>query len=168
MEGGGFTPTPEMDTFDDVYEREFDYVWNTLGRLGLPMADLDDGVHDVFVVVHRRWGDLDGTRPVRPWLFGIARKIAAGLRRKRREVASDLDPPAPADDSLVARDLLWRALARLDDDRREVIVMKDIDGFTGAEIAKILGLGVNTVHSRLRLARVDLVAALTALRGPHE
>jgi RNA polymerase sigma-70 factor (ECF subfamily) len=155
------------DTFDTIYEREFDYVWNTLGRLGTAPADLPDRVHDVFVVVHKRWSEIDPTRPIRPWLFGIARRIAAGARRKRRETAYEREAAAPADDSLTARDLLWRALAKLDDERREVIVLKELDGFTGAEIADILGIPVNTVHSRLRLGRADLVAALAALQEHH-
>jgi RNA polymerase sigma-70 factor (ECF subfamily) len=155
---------PVPHTFDTIYEREFDYVWNTLGRLGTPSADLPDRVHDVFVVIHRRWGELDPGRPIRPWLFGIARRIAAGARRKRRETAYEHEAAAPADDSLAARDLLWRALAKLDDARREVVVLKELDGFTGAEIAEILGIPVNTVHSRLRLGRADLVAALAALQ----
>ena len=158
---------PLLDTFDAVYEREFDYVWNTLGRLGTPSADLADRVHDVFVVVHRRWSEIDPARPIRPWLFGIARRLAAGARRKHQELLVEIDAAAPGDDSLAARDLLWRALAALEPDRREVVVLKDLDGFTGAEIAEILGIPVNTVHSRLRLARADLVAALAALEGPR-
>jgi RNA polymerase sigma-70 factor (ECF subfamily) len=163
------TAVPAQHTFDVIYEREFDYVWNTLGRLGMPVADLPDGVHDVFVVVHRRWSDLDHERPVRPWLFGISRRIAAAARRKQRESARDVEPVAPRDDErVVARDLLWRALSKLADDRREVIVMKDVDGFTGAEIADILDIPVNTVHSRLRLARADLIAALAELEGRRD
>jgi RNA polymerase sigma-70 factor (ECF subfamily) len=165
---GSSEPAPR-ETFDVVYDREFEYVWNTLGRLGMPASDLADGVHDVFVVVHRRWSELDPSRPVRPWLFGIARRTAAGFRRKRRETLREIEATSASDDErLVARDLLWRALAKLDDDRREVVVMKDLDGFTGAEIAEILDIPVNTVHSRLRLARADLVAALAALEGRHE
>lgn len=157
-------PPAGLDTFDAVYEREFDYVWNTLGRLGIRSADLADGVHDVFVIVHRRWSELDPDKPIRPWLFGIARRIAATARRKRRETLEPIDVAAPTDERLAARDLLWRALDMLEEERREVIVLKDLDGFTGAEIAEVLGIPVNTVHSRLRLARADLVAALARLQ----
>ncbi|HEY5949271.1 MAG TPA: sigma-70 family RNA polymerase sigma factor, partial [Kofleriaceae bacterium] len=71
------------DSFYAIYERELSYVWKTLGRLGVDPSDLADAVHDVFVIVHRRWADIDFERPIRPWLFGIARRVAAGLRRKR-------------------------------------------------------------------------------------
>lgn len=157
---------PARDTFDVVYEREFPYVWRTLGRLGVGAGDLPDAVHDVFIIVHRRWADLEADRPIRPWLFGIARKHAAGARRKRRELPrDDLDPAAPAAPQYAERDLLWRALAMLDADRRDVIVLHDLDGFTGRDIATALEIPVNTVHSRLRLGRADLVAALRRLQG---
>jgi RNA polymerase sigma-70 factor (ECF subfamily) len=150
--------------FDAVYDREYAYVWKTLGRLGVASADLADAVHDVFVVVYRRWADVDPDRPIRPWLFGVARKVAAATRRNRREdPVADPEPPAPQDGS-AERDLLWKALDQLDDDRRVVIILHDLEGHTGADIARDLAIPVNTVHSRLRLARADLVAAVERLR----
>jgi RNA polymerase sigma-70 factor (ECF subfamily) len=151
--------------FDAVYQREFDYVWRTLGRLGVRTADLDDAAHDVFVIVFRRWDDIDPGKPIRPWLFGVARRIASHRRRKPDEIAEPVDSPAPVDGSLAARDLLWKALAMLDDDRREVVVLHDLEGQTGAEISRLLDVPVNTVHSRLRLGRAELVAALERLEG---
>ncbi len=154
-----------VEAFDDVYDREFDYVWRTLGRLGVRTADLDDATHDVFVIVFRRWAEIDPAQPIRAWLFGVARRIASHRRRKPDEIFEPVDSAAPADGSLADRDLLWKALAMLDDDRREVVVLHDLEGQTGAEIARVLGIPVNTVHSRLRLARADLVAAVERLEG---
>jgi RNA polymerase sigma-70 factor (ECF subfamily) len=156
----------EPDDFDAIYQRELDYVWRTLGRLGVPPADIADAAHDVFVVVYRRWSELDPGRPVRGWLFGIARKVAAGRRRKHREVLeADADLATTDDPHRLDRDLLWRALSMLADDRIEVLVLHDLEGYTGAEIAASLDLSPNTVHSRLRLARADLLAAVERLRG---
>jgi RNA polymerase sigma-70 factor (ECF subfamily) len=159
-------PPPKADDapFDAIYEREFDYVWRSLGRLGTPEPELADAVHEVFLVLHRRWNDVDLSRPIRPWLFGVARRVAAAARAKRREDASELDPAEPVDPLVSQRRLLWRALALLADDRREVIVLHDLEGYTGAEIADQLELSVNTVHSRLRLARADLLAAVHRVR----
>ena len=157
--------TREADDFYAIYERELSYVWKTLGRLGVDPSELADGVHDVFVIVHRRWSDIDFARPIRPWLFGIARRVAAAHRRKRRELpsenleASTAAPPHPE------RDFLWRVLAQLDDDRRDVIVLHDLEGYTGAEIAQLLGIPANTVHSRLRLGRQDMQEIVRKLRG---
>jgi RNA polymerase sigma-70 factor (ECF subfamily) len=152
--------------FDDVYEREFDYVCRNLGRLGVPQGDLDDAAHEVFLVLYRRWGEVDPARPIRPWLFGVARRVAADARAKRREVVSELpDVSEPVDPLAAQRDLVWHAMRALDDDRRVVIVLHDFEGHTGAEIAAMLDIPVNTVHSRLRLAREDLLAAVQRLRG---
>lgn len=165
-------PPPGLDTFDDAYEREFSYVARTLGRLGISPSDLPDAVHDVFVIVYRKWSDYDVSRPLRPWLFGIARRWAATARRKSREepLADPERVPRPAVTSpepYAERDLLWRALAQLDPDRRDVLVLHDLDGFTAKEIADALAVPHNTVRSRLRLARADLVAAVERLRSPR-
>jgi RNA polymerase sigma-70 factor (ECF subfamily) len=101
---------------------------------------------------------------MRPWLFGVARKVAAGSRRRKRD-ADDLPPLAARDDSIAQRDLLWHALAALDEERRVVLILHDLEGYTGAEIAEMLAIPANTVHSRLRLAREDAVAAIRRLRG---
>jgi RNA polymerase sigma factor (sigma-70 family) len=149
--------------FDALYDREYAYVWKTLARLGVAPADLADGVHDVFVVVHLRRAELDRERPIRPWLFGVARRVAAAQRRKRHDEPVAEPEAAAAPDVAPERELLWKALDQLDDDRRVVIILHDLEGHTGAEIARDLGIPVNTVHSRLRLGRADLVAALERL-----
>ena len=157
--GGG------LDAFDAIYEREFDYVWRSLGRLGMPTPDLADGVHEVFLVLHRRWAEIDPARPIRPWLFGVARRVAAASGRKaRREPAGvvEIEAPAVRDPQ---RDLLWAALATLDDDRRLAVILHDLEGHTAPEVAVMLEVPLNTVYSRLRLARADLLAAVTKLRG---
>ena len=158
-------PGAGLEAFHAIYDREFDYVWRNLGRMGVPSADIADAVHEVFLVLHRKWNDLDRTRPLRPWLFGVARRVAADLRAKRREQPTDVEPAAAEDPLVAQRDLLWRALATLDDDRRTVVILHDLEGHTGAEIAAQLDIPVNTVHSRLRLARADLLVTVRKLRG---
>ena len=158
-------PGSGLEAFDEVYERELDYVWRTLRRLGVPEADLPDSAHEVFLVLYRRWNDVERKDELRPWLFGVARRVAAALRAKRREQPSEVDVAASEDPLAAKRGLLLRALETLDDDRRVVVVLHDLEGHTGAEIAAMLDVSVNTVHSRLRLARAELVAAVTRLRG---
>lgn len=161
----GRPPDAALVAFDAIYEREFDYVCRSLGRLGVPPADLADHAHEVFLVLYRKWHDVDRERALRPWLFGVARRVAADARAKRRDHAAEVDVADPADPQLAERDLLWRALDALDDDRRTVVILHDLEGHTGAEIAALLDIPANTVHSRLRLARADLLAAVRRLRG---
>ena len=164
-------------TFRDIYEAEFPYVWNTLRRLGIRGADLKDLAHDVFVVAFRRLADYDPTRPVRPWLFGIAFRVVAHVRRKEQtdpersdavlvdELASSGAGP---EESLAARQdrlLVARALEALDLDRRAVFVMHELDGQAVPEIARTLSIPLNTAYSRLRLARRDFIEAVKQTRS---
>ena len=158
-------PGPALDRFDDVYTSHFELVCRTLARFGVPVAELHDGAHEVFLVLYRRWNEIDEAR-VRPWLFGVARRVAAAARAKRRDVPVEAAPADPGEDPrVVQRDLVWRALATLDDDRRAVVVLHDLEGYSGVEIAAMLETPLNTVYSRLRLARADLLAEVRRLRG---
>lgn len=158
-------PAPGLDDFHEIYAREFDYVCRTLGRLGVPSGDIQDAMHEVFLVLYRRWSEIDPQRPIRPWLFGVARRIASHVRAKKREVLATVEPAISVDPHMAQRDMLWRALDALDDDRRVVIILHDIEGYTGMEIAEMLEVPANTVHSRLRLGRADLLAAVRRLEG---
>src|SRR3954470_22857324 len=87
-----------------IFQSEFGYVWNTLRRLGVHQRDLEDVVHEVFVRVHDQLPLFDPTRPLRPWLFGIALGLATNYRRLARhrvdlmaEPPELSDPARPAD-----------------------------------------------------------------------
>jgi RNA polymerase sigma-70 factor (ECF subfamily) len=163
-------PVPDVSVFAAVYDAEFGAVWLYLRRLGVPEADVEDAVHDVFVVAHRRYGAYDPSRPLRPWLLGIAFRVAAQWRRRHRlEVpVAEPEPMRPdeahAPDELVAsqqvRTRLQAALARLDIHQRAVVVMHDLNGIPVPEIATSLEVPLNTVYSRLRLGRAKITAAL--------
>jgi RNA polymerase sigma-70 factor (ECF subfamily) len=159
---------PAVD-FRTVYEAEFDYVFHSLRRLGVPARDLEDLCHDVFLAFHRGTG-YDPARPIKPWLFGIAFRVASDYRRRaqnRYELPSELgDPPdaAPrADDQVEAQErrrLVLAALQSVELARRAVFVMHDIDGWSMPEIAQVLDAPLNTLYSRLRLARTEFAEAV--------
>jgi RNA polymerase sigma-70 factor (ECF subfamily) len=174
----GPVSAPENPALDlaAVFEAEFDYVWLSLRRLGIPSKDLQDLTHDVFVAVHRHRAEYDPSRPLRPWLFGFAARVAWGHRRRarfRREHLPDRTPdavdPAPLADAVVeqrrAQDLLQRGIEALDDGRRAVLILHDLDGFAMPVIAATLGLPLNTAYSRLRLAREQLAAAVRRIEN---
>jgi RNA polymerase sigma-70 factor, ECF subfamily len=167
----GPPPTvPDDAAFAAAYDAEFEVVWLYLRRLGVPEADVEDAVHDVFVVAHRRYGTYDPSRPLRPWLLGIAFRIAAQWRRRHRlevrvaEPGTERADDARAPDDVLAsrqeRSRLQAALARLDIDQRAVVVMHDLNGIPVPEIATALDVPLNTVYSRLRLGRAKITAAL--------
>ena len=166
--------SPTAPVFAAAYEAEFEGVWIYLRRLGVPAADLEDAVHDVFVVAHRRYATYDPSRPLRPWLLGIAFRVAAQWRRQRRHEVAQAEPgrdvadaaqrPDEAVASLQARSQLHAALGRIDLDQRAVVVMHDLNGIPVPEIATALDVPLNTVYSRLRLGRAKVAAVLRGER----
>ena len=137
---------------------------------GVPERDLEDVAHDVFVVVHRKLVDYDPTRPVRPWLFGICFRVALDRRRKasttREQLASHDDAAcghdtAAVDDDAVAvitrkqqSALVQRALQMLPLEQRAVLVLHELEGLAIVDCVAVLDAPLNTLYSRLRLARV--------------
>src|SRR5262245_51695660 len=84
--------------FASVYRQHFAYVFRTLRRLGVRTAELDDLVQEAFTGLLRRMPDYEPDRPIEPWLFGIAFRVAAAHRRHRSRriievFAQSLDPP---------------------------------------------------------------------------
>jgi RNA polymerase sigma-70 factor (ECF subfamily) len=161
-----------------IFEEHFDYLWNRLRRLGVREADLEDLVHEVFIKVHAHLTEYDPSRPIRPWLFGFAFRVAADHRRLARhrvEVlgssAEPIDASRPADARMEAdeeRALVDAALEHVELDRRAVLLLHDIDEVPVPAIAQELGIPVPTAYSRLRLAREELTAAVTRLRKARQ
>jgi RNA polymerase sigma factor (sigma-70 family) len=154
-------PTVEFVNCVRAFETEFDYVYRALKRHGVNPADAEDLAQEVFLVMWRRWADYDSARPLRPWLAGIAFKVAHDYRRRSgREVPGglvDAEDQAPgAEEHLAsarARTLVLRALGSLPEKQRTIIVMHDLDGASMREIADILSVPLFTAYSRLRSAR---------------
>lgn len=161
--------------FRGMFEAESGFVWNVLRRFGVPPRDLEDLTHDVFMTVYRRLDDYDRSRPLRPWLFGIAFRVASRYRdlaRNQRETLDDAperpDDAPRADERMIAdeaRAIIWQALDSLDLDRRAVFVLHDIEGCTMPDIAATLSVPLNTAYSRLRLAREQVKASIHRLRA---
>jgi len=152
----------------DAFQRELDYIFRTLRRLGTSASEVEDLAQELFLVLRRSWSQYDPGRPLRPYLFGIAYRIACAHHRKRnREVAFGIievgDAGPGPDDALAskqARALVLAALERIPLPRRAVLVMHDIDDVPVAEVAAVLSIPRFTVYSRLRKARRELEAAL--------
>ena len=146
--------------------RDGDFVWRTLQRHGVPAADLDDALQEVFLVAHRRQGVFDPTQgKLTTWLFGICTRVAWSLRRRRRshaELPELVNHETP--ETLCGRSQrmhrLSAALERLSPEHRATFVMFELEGVSCADIAAVSGVPVGTVHSRLYTARSALRRAL--------
>ena len=161
--------------FRALFDKNFGFVWNALRRFGVAESDREDLANEVFFRVYKAMAQYDKTRPPRPWLLAFTARVASEHRRRarhRREVLGD-PPDAAAPQSAPEggveraeqRALLAEALDALDDDKRAVFVMHDLEEVTTADIAHALELPEGTVSSRLRSARAELAAAVKRLRA---
>jgi RNA polymerase sigma-70 factor, ECF subfamily len=160
-----------------MVDSHFDPVWRACKRLGVPEAGLDDATQQVFLVASRRLDEID-PRGERPYLLGIALRVAADARRalfRRREVPMDdtferagpigLAPEDLLDEKRAVR-LLGEHLERLPDEMREAFVLFELEELSAPEVADLLGVPVGTVASRVRRARESIRQHLTRKRGP--
>ena len=163
-----------------LYERHFDFVWRNARRMGVREEDLDDAVQDVFMVVHRRLAEFEERSSVETWLFSILLRVVQHYRRsKARRLArltallhfsGGAEPQAQegALELLTRHEqsaLLHRLLGEIDDGKRAVFILIELEQRSAPEVAEALGMNVNTVYSRVRAARQELeraVARLTA------
>jgi RNA polymerase sigma-70 factor, ECF subfamily len=158
--------------FRALYERWFSEVSRWIRALGGPEAERQDLVQDVFIVVHRRLPDFDGQN-VAGWLYQIARHRVRDFRRLLWvkhlllggvPLAENLSKagasPADALETNEKRATLERLLLKLNESERAALVLFEIDGCSGEEIAEIQGVPVNTVWARIHKARKKLRASL--------
>jgi len=139
-----------------------------LRRLGVPAEQVDDAVQEVFLAAARRLAEFEGRAALSTWLFAIALRVVQRLRRnehrhrRRVEALGAAGPPSSIEPHrhTEAADTLHRLLDLLDDDKRIVFVLVELEGFTAPEIADMLGVKLPTVYTRLRAARLRLEQAL--------
>ena len=162
-----------MSSFEAIYKEYFDFVWSCVRRLGVNGSAADDVVQEVFIVIHARIGTLQRPEALRSWIYGVVRRTVSTYHRARRTkeaaglaLAAEPDPPHPlATPADLAEQneqvkLLWNLLAELDEPKREVFVMAELDELTVPEIAEVLQIPLNTAYSRLRAARQAFEEAL--------
>ncbi|HEU4730029.1 MAG TPA: sigma-70 family RNA polymerase sigma factor [Kofleriaceae bacterium] len=168
--------SPEL-AFVEAYRVSVEFVRFIVRRHGIPAADREDVVQDVFVVAHRRWAQLASMESLHAWLRGIAVRICWNYRRARRRSNELLtldpeDPDAqpggaermPPDELERREDLQWlmRAMDRLDAKQRSALVLTQLEQRSAVEVSRMTGLSPNTVASRLRAAMQDLRRAALA------
>jgi RNA polymerase sigma-70 factor (ECF subfamily) len=162
---------------EDIYEAHFDFVWRTARRLGAPELQVDDVVQEVFVVVQRRLHEFEGRSELKTWLFGITRRVVrAHLRKNARykrtspdEIAELADLHTPDAEARVSADehtrLLYALLGELDEEKRVVFVLSELEEMSGPAIAEALDLHISNVYARVRTARLAFEAALKRYRA---
>lgn len=167
------TADPGTDWVVAAYRAHARDLFALLGRLGVPAANIEDVVQEVFLVLHRRRDEFRHESSLRTWLHGIAVNVARRERERRTRAEPPTQPwlpdPPRSPESIASRN---QALARLDrllgalsDEQREVFVLAEIADLSAPEISTSLGVNLNTVYSRLRLARAAMQRALQRLQA---
>lgn len=157
-----------------MYERYATTVDRWVRRLAGPRADTDDLMHDVFVVALRRREEFRAEASVKTWLFRITENVVASRQRRDRvrrwllwrhtQEVSDLQvasgSPQEEVETRERQVRLYRALDRLPTKYRTALVMYEIEGLPGTEVAELCGVEINALWVRLHRARKKLRAIL--------
>lgn len=154
-------------SFEEAFRAEFPALHRFLRRRLGPHA-ADDVAAETFATAYSRWRSYDASRPVRPWLYGIAanlmrhrwrserRQLVAYARTGVDPIADDPDDTDLRLDASAQRRELAAALAELRDADREILLLNAWADLSDAEIAEALSLPLGTVKSRLHRTREQL------------
>lgn len=146
----------------DIFREHGAFVWRLLRRLGVPPSDVDDLTQDVFIAVHRSLGRYEERSYLKAWLYRICVRQASRYRRSRPPLGTvDIDDltetsgdcPEEALQAMEARANFDRLLGVLDEDRRTVFVLYEVEELPMSEVAEAVGCPLQTAYSRLRSAR---------------
>jgi RNA polymerase sigma-70 factor, ECF subfamily len=146
-----------------VFDEHARYVIRTLRHLGVREADVEDVAQEVFVTVHRRLPEFEGRSKLRTWLYAICLRVASDHRRRAYVVRERATSSPPIDDGersgqepdalAESRSTVADLLGVLDEDKRQVLVLYEIEGLTMREVAEVVGCPLQTAYSRLHAAR---------------
>ncbi|TSD95931.1 RNA polymerase sigma factor SigM [Gordonia rubripertincta] len=159
--------------FTDLINRHLDYLWSVAIRTSQNPEDAADGLQDALLAAHRTAGDFRSDAKVTSWLHRIV--VNACLDRIRRNNARrtvplpewDVLSIADTADDIAAVDLsvsIGRALHALPEGQRQAIIAVDLEGYSVAEAASLLGVAEGTIKSRCARGRLKLAQVLGHLR----
>jgi RNA polymerase sigma-70 factor, ECF subfamily len=158
--------------FQTVYAKYFDFVWATARRLGVDASAIDDVVQEIFIAVHGSLATLQRPEALKSWIYSVARRTVSNHHRAIRArggkgatvVDDELEShqPTPFDVTQKNSDLqlLAELLAELEEPKREVFALVELEEMTVPEVADALEIPLNTAYSRLRAARLAFEAAV--------
>lgn len=163
----------ERGDFDAFYLQHVQLVGRWVSRLAGPELEKEDLVQEVFLIAHRRLDTFRGAAKVTTWLFGITQNVVRHRRRKERMrslllgAATDVGRLAPLRPTPVeelerreATKTVYRLLDDLPDKYRDVFILFELEGLSGAEIGALTGLNLTTLRVRLHRARARFIANL--------
>jgi RNA polymerase sigma-70 factor (ECF subfamily) len=161
--------TGSRAAFETLFARYREAIWRFFRRRTLDLGRAEELAQDTFVAVLEGAARYERRGPFRSYLFGIAYNVLQANRRKAVHRATDqLDAEPPGQEFEDPDRGIWvrDALQRLDEDDREVLMLREYEQLSYQEIADLRGAPLNTVRSQLFRARMALKSALET-RAPH-
>ncbi len=167
--------------FETVYAAYFRHVVAWMRAMKVPAADLEDAAQEVFLVVKRKLPGFHGSN-LAGWLYRIADLTARNYRRlawfkhlfalghgyEPADAWTMAGTPAVTLEQKEDQRALAQMLARLSTKRRETLILFEVEGYSGQEIAALQGVPLKTVWTRLHHARKDLVSLVALARKERE
>ncbi|MBD0323389.1 MAG: RNA polymerase sigma factor SigM [Aldersonia sp.] len=157
--------------FAELMHRHNDHLWQTALRTSYTREDAADALQEAMLSAHRTASSFRADAAVRSWLHRIVVNACLDRirRNKVRPTVSLSDGDEPRDDRDVISEtelslVVHRALFELPPDQRAAIVAVDIEGFSVAEAAGMLGVPPGTIKSRCARGRLKLAGMLEPLR----
>lgn len=157
----------DLSAFDSIVRLHQRRVLATAWRLLGCLEDAEDAAQEVFIRLFRSLRRFDTKRELAPWLYRMTINICHDLRRKRQRsqalstgqiFQAAISPPEIENDLYHSeqRQLIEQSLATLTEKERAVIVLRDLEGLSTREVARILGSTESTVRSQVSVARVKI------------
>lgn len=163
------------EKFSDIVKHHSGYVFRVLRFLGVREADVEDLCQETFIIVHRKLPSYEPRAELRTWIYAIALRIVSDYHKRayrKREALVERMPelriPAQQEHTLEQRqecELLEKLISTLSDEQRQVFVLYEIEALTMREIAQIVGRPLQTIYSRLQVARKQVENELARLRA---
>jgi RNA polymerase sigma-70 factor (ECF subfamily) len=155
----------------EAYAEHAPFLVRVLKRLTGDSTHVEDLLQETFIIALKRRRAFAGRSTVRTWLYGIARNLAwrhnrGAFRWLRFRSRLAIEPPPAGGDPGATLErkqhsaLVQGALAELPLKQREVLVLFELEGMSGEEIAELLGINRNAVWARLHVARKTFTAVL--------
>ena len=159
----------DPQAFEDMVKTHQHRIYGVALRMMGSRAEAEEVAQETFLRAHGALGEFRGNARLSTWLYAIAsrlclNRLASGEHRMARRRADALEVVPGRSEDQPGGDLersereaaLQRAIAELPEDRRVVVVLRDLEGLAYDEIAAALGLELGTVRSRLHRARLEL------------
>ncbi len=162
----------DREALAELVERHAPAVYRFATKMCRQPEDAQDVLQDTLLSAARGLGDFRGDAALSTWFYTVARSFCIKRRRSSkfapvqtvslehsREAEHVPTPHVPPDEAAAGRELglgLERAIAALDPEQREVLLLRDVEGLTAQEVSEIVGASVGAVKSRLHRARASV------------